>query len=202
MMLFRRPLSSGRGHRRRCRRGTSADGTIRCGSRPSTGAGCSRASTSTTRLRSSTRWKGVPIQLYDVNVLVFAHRRDAERHELYRSWLEQRLVSDEPFGISEFVLSGFIRVVPRPRIFRTPIPLSSVLEFVPIRTRTNVVAIEPGERHWDIFERLCQAAAVKGSLVADAYLAALAIESGSEWITTDRDFARFTDLRWRHPIDR
>jgi predicted nucleic acid-binding protein len=36
--------------------------------------------------------------------------------------------------------------------------------------------------------------------VADAYYAALAIESGSEWITTDRDFSRFTGLRWRHPL--
>jgi predicted nucleic acid-binding protein len=33
-----------------------------------------------------------------------------------------------------------------------------------------------------------------------ARLAALAIESGSEWITTDRDFARFPSLRWRHPL--
>jgi predicted nucleic acid-binding protein len=37
-------------------------------------------------------------------------------------------------------------------------------------------------------------------LVPDAYLAALAIESGSEWITTDRDFSRFPGLRWRHPL--
>jgi predicted nucleic acid-binding protein len=41
----------------------------------------------------------------------------------------------------------------------------------------------------------------KGNLVPDAYLAALAIESGCEWVTTDRDFARFSGLRWRHPLD-
>lgn len=40
----------------------------------------------------------------------------------------------------------------------------------------------------------------KGNLIPDAFLAALAIESGSEWITTDRDFARFPGLRWRHPL--
>jgi len=37
-------------------------------------------------------------------------------------------------------------------------------------------------------------------MVADAYLAALAIGSGSEWVTTDRDYARFPGLRWRHPL--
>jgi len=51
-----------------------------------------------------------------------------------------------------------------------------------------------------IFERSCLAAGAKGNLVADAYLAALAIECGSEWVTTDRDFSRFPGLRWRHPL--
>jgi hypothetical protein len=41
----------------------------------------------------------------------------------------------------------------------------------------------------------------KGNLVPDAYLAALAIEHGCEWISADRDFARFPGLRWRHPFD-
>jgi hypothetical protein len=42
---------------------------------------------------------------------------------------------------------------------------------------------------------------VRGNLVPDAYLAALAIESGSDWVSTDRDYARFPGLRWRHPLD-
>ena len=37
-------------------------------------------------------------------------------------------------------------------------------------------------------------------LIPDAYFAALAIEFGTEWVTTDRDYARFPGLRWRHPI--
>jgi predicted nucleic acid-binding protein len=49
--------------------------------------------------------------------------------------------------------------------------------------------------------RLCVQAGVKGNLVGDAYLAALAIESGTEWITTDRDYSRFRGLRWRHPLE-
>jgi predicted nucleic acid-binding protein len=57
----------------------------------------------------------------------------------------------------------------------------------------------PGERHWGIFEELCREAAATGSLVQDAWFAALAIESGAEWITTDRDYGRFRGLRWRAP---
>ena len=58
--------------------------------------------------------------------------------------------------------------------------------------------VVPSSRHWDIFVGL--RADVRGPLVADAYLAALAIEHGCELITTDSDFARFPGLRWRHPL--
>ena len=70
-----------------------------------------------------------------------------------------------------------------------------------LRSKPNAVPVAPGERHWTIFERLCGTAGARGDLVPDAYFAALAIESGSEWITTDRDYSRFPGLRWRHPLD-
>lgn len=139
--------------------------------------------------------------LIDVNVLVYAHRQDADRHTAYRSWLEQTVNSDAPFGLSDLVLSGFLRVVTSPRIFRPPTPTETALtEVTRLRARPKRVRVGPGARHWDIFTRLCRDAGAKGNLIADAYLAALAIESGSEWITADRDYARFPGLRWRHPL--
>jgi toxin-antitoxin system PIN domain toxin len=143
------------------------------------------------------------VYLVDVNVLVYAHREDAPDHGLYRAWLESQMASDSAFGISDLVLSGFLRVVTHVRVFRRPTPMKLALEFVAaIRARPNCVPVVPGPRHWEIFVRLCREAAVKGNLVPDAYLAALAIESGSEWISTDRDFVRFPGLKWRHPLDR
>jgi len=86
-------------------------------------------------------------------------------------------------------------------VFREPSPLAAALAFAAeVRNRPNCVVVAPGERHWAIFTRLCREAEAKGNLIADAYLAALALESGSDWITTDRDYARFPDLRWRHPL--
>lgn len=139
--------------------------------------------------------------LSDVNVLVYAHRQDALRHHEYLNWLNQVLSSDAAFGVSDLVLSGFLRVVTHPRVFCDPTPLGLAQEFaVAIREHPNAVTLTPGERHWDIFQRLCQEVNAKGNLIADAYLAALAIEAGAEWITTDRDYARFPGLRWRHPL--
>jgi hypothetical protein len=140
--------------------------------------------------------------LVDVNVLVYAHRADTPRHTEYRRWLEQVMASPEAYGVSSLVLSGFLRIVTHRQVFRPPTALETALAFASeVRARPNCVEVRPGPRHWDIFTRLCRNAKVKGNLVPDAYLAALAIESGSEWITTDRDYARFPGLRWRHPLE-
>jgi hypothetical protein len=141
------------------------------------------------------------MRLIDVNVLVYAYRQDTRDHPSYRRWLGECVGADEAYGMADLVLSGFLRVVTHPGIFHLPTPLEQALVFVDkLRSRPNCVPVAPGPRHWEIFTRLCLTAAAKGNLIPDAYLAALAIESGSEWITTDRDYSRFPGLRWRHPL--
>ena len=141
------------------------------------------------------------MQLVDVNVLVYAHRNDSPDHENFHRWLQSWIESESAFGMSDLVLSGFLRVVTHPRVFVHPTPIGIALKFADaIRSRSNCVPITPGRRHWEIFTRLCTTANAKGNLVPDAYHAATAIESGCEWITTDRDYSRFEGLRWRHPL--
>ena len=141
------------------------------------------------------------MQLSDVNVLVYAFNERLDRHAEFHEWLTEQLESAAAFGYSELVLSGFVRVVTHPRVFDPPGSLADALSFVEaIRGRANAVRLGPGERHWEIFTSLCRAGSAKGNLVAEAYHAALAIETGSEWITTDRSYARFPGLRWRHPL--
>lgn len=139
--------------------------------------------------------------LPDVNVLVYAYRKDARDHRAYRDWLEEVVNADSAFGLSDLVVSGFLRVVTHPRVFRNPTPVAEAMQFAQqLRRRPNRVAVMPGPDHWRIFRRLCEEAGVKGNLIPDAFLAAMAIEHGCEWITTDGDFARFPGLRWRHPL--
>jgi uncharacterized protein len=141
------------------------------------------------------------MRLVDVNVLVYAFREDSVDHSRYRSWLADLLNGDEAYAASEIVLSSFVRVVTHPRIFPMPTPVSAALRFVETyRSQPNCVLVAPGPRHWEIFATLCREAEAKGNLVADAYLAAMAIESGCEWVTTDRDYRRFPGLRSRHPL--
>jgi len=137
----------------------------------------------------------------DVNVLVYAFDVRSVEHDRYRGWLETALVAEEPVGVSDLVLNAFIRIVTHPRILARPASIETALAFVnEVRTAPSTAVVAPGDRHWPIFERLCRSTNAKGNLVADAFHAALAIESGAEFITTDRDFSRFPGLRWRHPL--
>ena len=137
-----------------------------------------------------------------VKVLVYAHREDAPNHIACRRWLEEIINGDQAYGLADIVLSGFFRVVTHPRVFDPPSEMALALSFASqVREQPNCVPITPGSPHWSIFIHLCETAGVRGNLVPDAYLAALAIESGSEWITTDRDFSRFPGLKWRHPLE-
>ena len=141
------------------------------------------------------------MRLVDVNVLVYAFRTDAPEHKAHRAWIEGLVDSDEAYAVSDHVLAGFLRVVTHPKVFYPPTPLEPALAFArAFRERANAVPLAPGARHWDLFARLCAEVGAKGNLVPDTWLAALAIESGCEFVTTDRDFARFPGLRWSHPL--
>lgn len=142
------------------------------------------------------------MNLLDVNILVYAFRKDTERHPEFREWLRELTTGGLPFGISETVLSSLIRVTTHPRIFRNPSRLSEVIGFSEcLRVHPKCRIVNPSRDHWALFTRLCRHADAKGNLVSDAWFAALALDSGCTWITADRDYARFPGLRWRHPLD-
>jgi uncharacterized protein len=105
--------------------------------------------------------------------------------------------------VADLVLSGFLRLVTHPRVFDPPTDLDLALRFVEtLRHSADRVVIAPGPKHWPIFVKLMRESGCRGNLIPDAFLAAMAIESGFTWITTDRDYSRFSGLDWRHPLDR
>ena len=137
----------------------------------------------------------------DVNVLVYAHRQDMQNHFKLKTWLEGVINSNSAYGYSELVLSSFLRIVTHPKIFEEPSSLKMALSFAnQFRLQPNAVCVAPGNRHWDIFQNLLELTQAKGNLIPDAYHAALAIESGSEWVTTDKGFKRFKGLKFFHPL--
>jgi toxin-antitoxin system PIN domain toxin len=138
----------------------------------------------------------------DVNVLLYAHRPESPRHADYRTWLDTARSGAEPLGLTPIVESGFLRVATHPRVFVDPTPLPVALAFVEaLRSSPAVIDVQPTPRHWAIFRGLLEQIGAKGNDVPDAFLAALSIDLGATWISADRGFARFRDLRWQHPLD-
>lgn len=142
------------------------------------------------------------MMLADTNILIYAHRPEADRHAEYLGWVQAMVQGPEIYAVSDFALNATIRVVTNPRIYRTPTPLEHALAFADeIRSQQRAFVVNPGPSFWPIFTELCRTASARGKLVPDAYLAALAIEHGCEFITADRDFVKLPGLRWRHPLD-
>lgn len=82
--------------------------------------------------------------LLDVDVLAYAHRRDAPGHEAYRQWWEDCAGSEQAFGMADLVLSGFLSHRDASRIFNPPTPPDVALRFVQeVRARPNCVEVSP-----------------------------------------------------------
>ncbi len=140
--------------------------------------------------------------LLDVNVLVYACSRGAARYEEYHKWLVDVLAGAAPVGFAPESLGAVVRITTHKNLWKTPLSLDEALAFTSaVRSAPSAHTVQPGPSHWDVFAGLCRAVRARGNLVTDAWLAALAIDQGCTLVTTDRDFARFSGVRWKHPLD-
>ena len=138
----------------------------------------------------------------DVNILLYAFRRDSDQHARYAQWLQLIMTGPEPVGVSELVLSGVVRLATNHRVYHQPSRTADALDFCQaMRHAPAAVPLRPGVKHWEIFSQLCQAVAATANDVPDAYHAALAVEHGATWVTNDRGYAKFPNLQWRSPFD-
>ena len=138
--------------------------------------------------------------LPDVNVLIYAFRKEVPQHAICRAWLNAVVLGEERFGISPLALGALVRVTTNRRAYAEPSSFDDAFGFCQdILDQPHCQIVEPRERHWSIFKRLCIETDTRGPTVTDAWYAALAIEWGCEWVTLDRDYARFPGLRWRTP---
>lgn len=138
----------------------------------------------------------------DVNVLVYAHREDSPRHREYQELLERLGNAEEPLGIPDAVLSGFIRVVTNRRVFTEPVSPQQAWRAVDdLVDAPAVMVLRPTSRQWRLFRQLAAEINARANDVTDAFLAAYAVDNNATWLSADRGFARFKQLRWSHPLE-
>jgi toxin-antitoxin system PIN domain toxin len=139
--------------------------------------------------------------LVDANLLLYAYNPSFERHERARLWLEGILSRPDPVRLSWITILAFLRIATNSRAFEHPLSIDEGIAIVSQwLDRPMVDILEPGERHWEILRGLLAKTQLRGALVMDAELAALAIEHGATLYTTDRDFGRFEKLRTVDPL--
>ncbi len=141
------------------------------------------------------------MKIPDLNLLIYSIDRRAPVHRPALRWWNGALSGTETVGLAWTVLLGFVRLTTSPRVVRSPLSPEAALDYLdrwlahPVTT-----VIEPTPRHATVLRDLLGRAGTGGNLVADAHLAALAIEHGADLYSADRDFGRFAGLSWVHPL--
>ncbi len=139
--------------------------------------------------------------LVDVNILVYAYNSAADEHSRATHWLQQVLSGTEPVGFSWSVVHAFLRLVTNKRVVPSPLTTEEALAVAEDWFAQPIVSIvNPGRSYWTFLRAVLTEAQVKGDIVNDAHIAALALEQNAVVVTADRDFNRFPGVRVINPL--
>lgn len=139
--------------------------------------------------------------LVDANILLFATDKSSPFHEPAATWLTERLNRPRRVGLPWQVLGAFLRVSTHPRAGRHVLSPDQAWTQVNDWLEADVVWIPaPTDRHSEVLSSLIRGYQLRGNLISDAQLAALAIEHGLTVCSADTDFARFREIDWENPI--
>jgi uncharacterized protein len=137
----------------------------------------------------------------DANLLIYAASRSFPQHRAAKEWLDAQLSGIARVGLPWASILAFLRVLTNPRILEHPVPIAEAWAAATAWLSADPVWVpQPTGRHAEVFGGLLAVPGVRGNLIHDADLAALAIEHGLILCSTDRDFARFPNLRWTNPL--
>ncbi|MGH9280406.1 MAG: type II toxin-antitoxin system VapC family toxin [Acidimicrobiales bacterium] len=140
------------------------------------------------------------MNIVDANVLLYAVNEADPKHERSRRWLDGALSERGAVAFAWVVVLAFVRLSTKPGLFPRPLPIDDALTTVrDWLDRPASVIVEPTTRHFDVLSGLLGELGTGGNLVADAHLAALAVEHNAQVVTYDSDFGRFPGVRWQPP---
>lgn len=139
--------------------------------------------------------------LVDANLLLFAVDEASPFHRPAARWLDDRLSGTRRVALPWQSLSAFLRISTHPRAAERPLSPDEAWSYVEAWLAADPAWIpQPTERHAEVLGGLVRTYQIRGNLVPDAQLAALAVEHGLTVCSTDTDFARFTEILWENPV--
>lgn len=139
--------------------------------------------------------------LIDANLLLYAEDTTSPFHQQAARWWDGVLSGRDPVCLCWPVISAYLRLSTHPRVFQNPLSIAQAVWRVQSWLEQPFVQVLiPGPRHWEVLRSLLIDSRAVGNLISDAHIAATAIEFACELQSTDRDFSRFSGLKWRNPI--
>lgn len=138
----------------------------------------------------------------DTNILVYAHREDAEFHAPAFERIRQLAEGNVPWALPWPCLHEFFAIATHARIYSPPTPVRKAIEQVEAWLESpSVVLLTETPEHWSVLKPLLTGGKIAGPQVHDARIAALCIQHGvRELWSLDRDFGRFPKLKTRNPL--
>ncbi len=137
----------------------------------------------------------------DSNLLIYAYTATSPEHVPARRWVESVFSGKDPVRIPWSTVHAFLRITTQSSLFERPFTIAEAAAIIESwMEQPSVAILQPGGRYWSILRRLLRDSQIRGNLVMDAHLAALALEHGGTLFTTDKDFARFDELRMTNPL--
>lgn len=139
--------------------------------------------------------------LVDANLLLYAVDRSSPFHEPARTWWQDCLNGTSRVALPWPTLLAFVRIATHPRASSNPLPVERAWAYVCDWLARPVTWIPPEtEAHADVLGGLVVRYRLRGNLVTDAHLAALAMCHGLSIASADTDFARFREVTWTNPL--
>jgi uncharacterized protein len=138
--------------------------------------------------------------LVDANILLYAVDASSPHHASAAAWLTEQLRGIRRVGLPWQSLTAFLRISTHPRAARHPLTPDEAWSYVADWLDADVAWVPgPTDQHRRVLADLMAHYQLRGNLVPDAELAALAIEHGLTICSADTDFARFREVDWLDP---
>jgi toxin-antitoxin system PIN domain toxin len=139
--------------------------------------------------------------LVDANLLLYAVDESSSWHARAKTWLEDVLNGPRRVGLPWPSLVAFVRIATHPRATERPLTGESAWNVVADWLACdNAWTPQPTPRHARVLGDLISGHDLRGNLIVDGHLAALAIEHGLQVCSADSDFARFNEINWLNPL--
>lgn len=138
--------------------------------------------------------------LIDASILLYAVDATSPQQRRTAQWLSEQLSGSRRVGFPWQSLVAFVRIATHPKAAWQPLTPDDAWSYVADWLAAEVAWVPtPTEQHGRILAGLIKDYQLRGNLVADAELAALAIEHGLTVCSADTDFARFREIDWLDP---